>query len=75
MYYNDTIKNMSTPAKNNLLNNYAIQDEMLKVIVGEENAATAWPQKLEQLNTITPLQQAIREVNEKANELGIVPPG
>lgn len=75
VYYNDTIKNMSTPAKNNLLNNYAIQDEMLKVIVGEENAATAWPQKLEQLNTITPLQQAIREVNEKANELGIVPPG
>lgn len=75
VYYNDDIKNMSTPAKNNLLNNYVIQDEMLKIIVGEEDATTAWPRKLEELNSVTPLQQAITEVNEKAAAMGILAQG
>ena len=47
--YNDEIKFMSLPYKNNLVNNYVIQDRMLGIIFGEEPAVTAWPKALEEL--------------------------
>ena len=69
--YNDEIKFMSLPYKNNLVNNYVIQDRMLGIIFGEEPAVTAWPKALEELAAITPLREAIAEVTAQAEVLGL----
>ena len=70
--YNDEIKFMSLPYKNNLVNNYVIQNKMLGIIFGEEPAVTAWPKALEELAEITPLREAITEVTAQAEALGLV---
>ena len=70
--YNDEIKFMSLPYKNNLVNNYVIQNKMLGIIFGEEPAVTAWPKALEELAEITPLREAIAEVTAQAEALGLV---
>lgn len=71
--YNYSIIFMSTPAKNSLVSNRDVQNEMVKVILGEENAETAWPKVLERLYEATPLRQAVQEVTAEAAELGISP--
>ncbi|WP_418667653.1 extracellular solute-binding protein [Allofournierella sp.] len=71
--YNFSIIFLSTPAKNNLIANRDVQSEMVKVILGEENAVTAWPKALERLRGITPLDEAVAEVTALAKEMGVKP--
>ena len=71
--YNYEIVFMSTPAKNSLVYNSVAQQEMAKVIMGNESALTAWPKALRQLEQSTTLLAAIDEVTREANRLGICP--
>lgn len=71
--YNYSVIFMSTPAKNSLITNRDVQNEMVKVILGDESAETAWPKVIERLYERTPLQQAVAEVTAQAWELGILP--
>ncbi len=71
--YNYEIVFMSTPAKNSLVYNSVAQQEMAKVIMGNESALTAWPKKLRQLEETTTLLAAIDEVTREAKNLGIQP--
>lgn len=69
--YNYDITFMSTPAKNLLPSHKIIHDEMLKIIVGNENAKAAWDSAINKIRNETTLNLAIEEVTNKANELGI----
>lgn len=71
--YNYSIIFMSTPAKNSLITNRDVQNEMVKVILGEESATTAWPKVLQRFYETTTLKQAVQEVTALAAELNINP--
>ena len=71
--YNYDIVFMSTPAKNNLMNNKLVQNEMAKVIMGYEDARTAWPKALDRIKGSTCLEEAIDEVTAEAKRFGIAP--
>ena len=71
--YNYDIIFMSTPAKNNLPSHQVIQQKMYEIILGQEDALTAWPKALEQIRAETPLEDAIAEVTEQAEYYNIVP--
>ncbi|MHC1748919.1 MAG: hypothetical protein AB9856_11325 [Cellulosilyticaceae bacterium] len=69
--YNYKIVFMPSPAKNLLPTNKVIQDYMLKAILGDKPAAVAWEGYMDKIRQETPLNRAINEMTEKANELGI----
>lgn len=71
--YNFDIVFMATPAKNSMPYNSDVQDEMIKVIVGEEDALTAWPKVMERLYKTTTLRAAVDEVTKEAEFEGITP--
>ncbi|MEG2314629.1 MAG: extracellular solute-binding protein [Clostridia bacterium] len=71
--YNFDIVFMSLPSKNSLVYNSVVQDEMVKVIVGQESALTAWPAALQRLRETTTLSQAITDVTREAEREGIKP--
>ena len=71
--YNYDIIFMSTPAKDNLVSNRYVQQQMFKVILEEEDALTAWPRALDSIRETTTLRQAIEEVTAEAQRLGIEP--
>ncbi|MDD3410612.1 MAG: extracellular solute-binding protein [Eubacteriales bacterium] len=71
--YNFDVVFMSTPAKNSLVYNSVVQQEMAKIIMGTESALTAWPKTMRQLEETTTLSAAIDEVTREANRLGIQP--
>ena len=71
--YNFDIIFMSVPSKNSLVYNREVQDEMVKVIMGAEDATTAWPKVLERLEESTTLADAIRDVTAQAQAEGITP--
>ncbi|MDD3334931.1 MAG: extracellular solute-binding protein [Eubacteriales bacterium] len=71
--YNYDIVFMSTQAKNSLVYNTVAQEKMLKVIVGQESALTAWPKALKEMEDSTTLLAAIDEVTAEARRLGVQP--
>lgn len=71
--YNYDIIFMSTPAKDNLVGNRYIQQKMSEIILGEEDARTAWPKVLDTLEEMSSLSKAIEEVTAEAKRLGIEP--
>lgn len=68
--YNWNIIFMDTEHKNKLPSYGAVQDEMVKVMVGNEDAEDAWEKALSQLKEQTPLDQTIEEVTRIAEKNG-----
>lgn len=71
--FNYDIIFMSTPAKDNLFSNRYVQQKMYEVISGKEDAETAWPKALAELDSTQSLTKAIKEVTAEAERLGITP--
>lgn len=71
--YNFDIIFLSTPSKNSLIYNREVQDEMVKVIVGKEDAVIAWERAIERFKRTTTLNKAIEDVTAQAKILGINP--
>lgn len=68
--YNWNVIFMNTPYKDQLPSYKEVQDEMVKVIIGEEDAVTAWGESMEELKLKVPLELAIEEVTKEAAKKG-----
>ncbi len=69
--YNYDIIFMSTPSKNLLPTHKNIHNEMLKIIVGSQPAKKAWEAAITKIRNDTTLNQAIEEVTNRAQQMGL----
>lgn len=69
--YNWDIVFLSSEYKDQLPSYKEIQFEMIKVIIGDEDAAIAWNESLAKLKSKTTLEKAIEEVTIRAEKLNL----